>query len=187
VGVRGNSVLFSQEYYEMVKRRLAPGGVASQWVPLYETSEAAIKIQIRTFMDAFPRGMVWNSQAGARGYDVVLLGQQRPAPLDVAHMQAQVDAEPRLKQSLADVGLASVIDLLASYAVGRRDLDAFLAGVEPNRDFSLQLEYISGLALNLQVADSIYAAMTRFRKYPEGLFVAPPATEAALRRRFLGK
>jgi spermidine synthase len=185
--VRGNSVLFSKEYYATVRQRLAPGGVASQWVPLYETSEAAIKVQVRTFLDAFPQGAVWNSQPGQKGYDVVLLGQQQPAPLDVAAIQARLDGNPRLQRSLAEVGVASAVELLASYAAGSRDMSGFLAGVEPNRDFSLKLEYLSGLALNQQAADSIYRSMTRFRKYPEGFFVAPPELDAQLRQRFAGK
>ena len=73
--VRGNSILFSREYYEIVKARLEPGGIATQWVPLYETSELAIQIQMRTFMDAFPNGTVWNTaitgkrlRRGSRGW-----------------------------------------------------------------------------------------------------------------------
>jgi len=53
--VRGNSVLFSREYYAIVKSRLRPGGIATQWVPLYETSELAIKVQLRTFTSTCPR------------------------------------------------------------------------------------------------------------------------------------
>jgi spermidine synthase len=185
--VRGNSVLFSKEYYATVKQRLAPGGVASQWVPLYETSEAAIKVQVRTFLEAFPQGAVWNSQPGQKGYDVVLLGQAQPAPLQVADIQARIDASPELQRSLAEVGLGSAVELLASYGAGSQDMAAFLAGIEPNRDFSLKLEYLSGRALNLQVADGIYRSMTRFRKYPEDFFVAPPELDAALRKRFFGR
>jgi hypothetical protein len=49
----------------------------------------------------------------------------------------------------------------------------------------LKLEYISGLAFNLHVADRIYAAMVRSHRYPEGLFVAPPDVEQQLRDRIL--
>ena len=52
--VRGNSILFSREYYAIVGVRLKPGGLVMQWVLFYETSELAIRIQMQTFMDAFP-------------------------------------------------------------------------------------------------------------------------------------
>ncbi len=181
--VRGNSVLFSKEYYEIVRQRLAPGGLATQWVPLYETSRRAIKIQMRTFFDAFPGGTVWNSQERHRGYDVVLLGQARPARLDLGAIQGRIDANARLRQSLAEVGLGSALDLLASFAVGAGDLGSWLEGTPVNRDRSLKLEYISGLALNAMLAGPIYRSMIQDRSLPGELFAGPPAALEELERR----
>jgi spermidine synthase len=184
--VRGNSVLFSREYYATVKQRLNPGGLATQWVPLYETNEAAIKIQMRTFMDAFPSGTIWNTQAGRGGYDVVVMGQIEAAHIDVPDMQRRIDSTPGLKTSLAEVRIGSAVDLLASYSAGAPDLADWLRDTPANRDLSLKLEYISGLASDLQRADEIYASMTRSRTYPNELFVAPPSMEAQLRSRIGG-
>jgi spermidine synthase len=181
--VRGNSVLFSREYYAIVKQRLRPGGLATQWIPLYETNETAIKIQMRTFMEAFPNGSVWNTQGGRGGYDVVVLGQGGPTHIDVAGAQQRIDRNPELMKSLSDVRLGSAIDVFASYGVGAADLTAWFADTPANRDFSLKLEYISGLASDLQRADEIYASMTRSRTYRKDMFIAPPAVEALLKSR----
>jgi spermidine synthase len=185
--VRGNSILFSREYYAIVKRRLNPGGVATQWVPLYETSEAAVKIQMRTFFGAFPDGTVWNSREGGGGYDVVLLGQTGPTRIDVAAIQNRIDGSPRLLDSLSEVGLGSAIDLLASYATRAEDLTGWLEEASVNRDLSLRLEYISGLALNLQHANRIYASMVASRRYPQGLFLAGPEVQLQLGSRIFGQ
>jgi spermidine synthase len=184
--VRGNSVLFSREYYAIVKQRLAPGGIATQWVPLYETSAKAIQIQMRTFLDAFPNGNVWNSDQSGKGYDVVMLGQVEPARIDVGAVQKRIDESPLLAKSLAEARLGSAVDLFGTYAVGPGDLAAWLSETPVNTDFSLKLEYISGLAFNLQVTDAIYAAMVRSRTYPAGLFVATPDVDRQLRERILG-
>jgi spermidine synthase len=181
--VRGNSVLFSREYYAIVKARLRPGGIATQWVPLYETSEAAIQIQMRTFMDAFPAGTVWNSEIGGHGYDVVLLGSETPLHLDLLAMDQRLAREPRIATSLREVRIDTPLDLVATYGAGAADMQAWLRGVPVNRDFSLKLEYISGLALNAKEADAIYAHMTAARRYPVDLFVAPALILAELRRR----
>lgn len=178
--VRGNSVLFSREYYSIVKQKLKPGGIATQWVPLYETSEAAIKIQMRTFMDAFPNGTVWNTQKEG-GYDVVVLGQIEPTRIDVQRVEQRIQDSTEVKQSLADVRINSAIELLASYAAGGPDLEGWLGDTPVNRDFSLKLEYISGLAADLQKADDIYASMTRSRSYPSDLFEAPPLLQIQLK------
>jgi spermidine synthase len=181
--VRGNSVLFSREYYQVVRSRLKPGGIATQWVPLYETTEEAIQMQMKTFMDAFPEGTVWNSAANGRGYDVVMLGRTAPLRMDVAEIQARMDRTPAIGAALRDVRMGSALDLLATYGAGARDMATWFAKTPLNRDFSLKLEYISGMALNAREADAIYAHMTAERTYPADILVVPPNLEAELRRR----
>jgi spermidine synthase len=181
--VRGNSVLFSREYYQVVQARLKPGGIATQWVPLYETTEEAIQMQMKTFMDAFPDGTVWNSAANGRGYDVVMLGRTAPLRMDLGEIQARLDRTPAIAMALRDVRMGSALDLLATYGTGARDMAAWFAKTPLNRDFSLKLEYISGMALNAREADSIYAHMTAERTYPAGILVVPPNLEPELRRR----
>jgi spermidine synthase len=184
--VRGNSALFSREYYEIVRAHLRPGGIATQWVPLYETSELAIKIQMRTFVDVFPAGTVWNSAANNKGYDVVLLGGAQQPRIDLAAIEARIARSPRIAQSLRDVRIASVGDLLGTYGTSGPDMQSWLSGTPVNRDFSLKLEYISGLALNANEADAIYAHMIAGRAYPEALFAGSPEAIADLRRRIQG-
>ena len=38
--VKGSATLYSKEYFELVKRHLNPGGIVTQWVPLYESDAA---------------------------------------------------------------------------------------------------------------------------------------------------
>ncbi len=184
--VRGNSILFSREYYSVVRSKLKPGGVATQWVPLYETSEEAIQIQAKTFMDAFPEGTVWNSASNGKGYDVVLLGSPEPLRVNFFDVQGRIDKTPKVGESLREVKMASAMDLLATYGASARDMKAWYAKTPLNRDFSLKLEYISGLALNAREADSIYAHMVTARTYPSDMITAPPFLETELRNRILG-
>jgi hypothetical protein len=74
---------------------------------------------------------------------------------------------------------------LTTYGASGRDMTKWLDGVPVNRDFSLKLEYISGLALNDKEADAIYAHMTAGRAYPADIITAPPPVDAELRRRIL--
>jgi spermidine synthase len=183
--VRGNSILFSKEYYKIVREHLKPGGIASQWVPLYETNEIAIKIQMNTFINAFPDGTVWNTMAGNKGYDVVLVGGLGPLKLDAWAIQGRIDRTPAIGTSLRDVKITGVVELLTTYGTNGRDMKGWLEGAPVNRDFSLKLEYISGLALNDKEADQIYAHMTAGRAYPGDIITAPPPVDAELRRRIL--
>jgi spermidine synthase len=184
--VRGNSILFSREYYAIVRSRLKPGGIATQWVPLYETSELAIQIQLRTFMDAFPHGTLWNTVTGGKGFDVVLVGGLAPLHIDLPATERRMSATPRMFESFKEVRITSVIDLLSAYGASGRDMERWLAGAPINRDFSLKLEYISGQALDQREADPIYAHMVADRTFPAAIFTGPPEQLDELRRRILG-
>ncbi|HKU42156.1 MAG TPA: fused MFS/spermidine synthase [Polyangiales bacterium] len=183
--VRGNSVLFSREYYEIVKTRLRPHGIATQWVPLYDTSERAIQTQMRTFYAAFPDGSVWNSSANNRGYDVVLLGQSQREPLDLPSIQRRLETVPAIADSLREVGVYNMFDLFATYGASLGDMRKWFASAQENRDFSLKLEYISGMSLGQQNADAIYANMTADRSVPPAMFAGPEEFVRNLRARIL--
>ena len=55
--MKGTATLYSKEYFELVKNHLNPGGVITQWVPLYESDPDTIKSELATFFDVFfPNG-----------------------------------------------------------------------------------------------------------------------------------
>ena len=179
--VRGAASLYSVEYHELVKQRLRPGGVVAQWVPLYETDEASAKSQIGTFVQSFPDATLWNSDFLDAGYDLVLVGQMGAARVDGAEIARRLDGNSALWQSLAEVGLGSTVQLLQTYAGRGPDLEPWLRDAEINRDRSLRLQYLAGLALDRQDAYSIYDAIVGYRRYPRELFQVSPRDEALLR------
>ncbi len=76
--VKGAAMLYTREFFEIVKSHLNPGGVVTLFVQLYESNTEAVKSEIATFMEAFPNGIVWGNTQEGRGYDLVLLGQVEP-------------------------------------------------------------------------------------------------------------
>ena len=181
--VKGAATLYTKEYFELAKSRLNPGGVITQWVPLYESTPEVVKSEFATFFDAFPEGTIWGNEVNAQGYDVVLAGTPGRATIDVDALQRRLEdpASQRVAASLFEVGFQSLPSLLATYAGRGPDLKPWLADAEINRDRNLRLQYLAGMGLNLYQNERIYAEMLRFRKYPEALFKASPAWEAALR------
>ncbi len=73
--VKGSATLYSKEYFDLVKQHLNPGGIVTQWVPLYETDVKTVKSEVATFFDAFPNGSIWGNDNNGTGYDTALLGQ----------------------------------------------------------------------------------------------------------------
>jgi spermidine synthase len=180
--VKGSATLYSREYFELVREHLNPGGVVTQWVPLYESDADVVKSEIATFFEVFPNGSVWANELSGGGYDVFLLGQQEPGKIDVDAMQARLDRPEyaRVVESLREVGLGSAVELLSTYAGQDKDLKPWLQGAEINRDGNLRLQYMAGLAVNANAEQAIYTEMLKYRAFPFNLFAGSEHTLQAL-------
>ena len=75
----GAGALYSREYYELVRSRLAPGGVAMQWNG--GDSETEYKLLMRTFMSVFPHTTLW-------GDGSLMLGSLEPFTLSQSAYEA---------------------------------------------------------------------------------------------------
>ncbi len=188
--VKGSATLYSREYFELVKQHLNPGGIVTQWVPLYESDDATVKSEVATFFDVFPNGSVWGNDNNGTGYDTVLLGQVEPLKIDADAIERRLenptDPDAHIARSLRDVGFGSVVDLLATYAGQRGDLLPWLEGAEINRDGNLRLQYMAGLALNTSMEGTIYSEILSYRRYPQNMIAASPPIEQALRAALQG-
>ena len=181
--VKGAAMLYSREFFQIVKDHLNPGGVVTLFVQLYESNPAAVKSEIATFLEAFPNGVVWGNTQNGAGYDLVLLGQVERAPIDVDAVEAKL-RQPEyaaVKRSLSEIGMLSAVDLFSTYAGRRPELDPWMRDAIINRDRNLRLQYLAGLGLNLYQSDAIYSDMLKYARYPDGLFAGSPTTLQALR------
>jgi len=180
--VKGSATLYSKEYFELVKQHLNPGGIVTQWVPLYESDTPTVKSEVATFFSVFPNGSIWGNDNNGTGYDTVLLGQVEPLKIDVdaiAERLARPD-HTTAAESMREVGFSSVVDLLATYAGQRQDLLPWLEGAEINRDGNLRLQYMAGLALNMSMEGTIYSQILSYRRYPENMVVVSDALRGAV-------
>lgn len=181
--VKGAAMLYTKEFFELAKSKLNPGGTVTVWVPLYESTPAAVKSQIASFFEVFPDGIIWGNTHKGRGYDTVLLGTVEPPHFNVDEWQAKLD-QPEyaaMKKSLQEVGIYSAVELFANYAGRASELKPYTTGAQINYDRDLRLQYLAGLGLNRNEANKIYADILQYRKFPEGLFSGSEATMTHLR------
>lgn len=180
--VKGSATLYTREYYELVKRRLNPGGVVAEWVPLYESRESAVRSEVATFLDALPGGTLWGSRpAAGGGYDLILLGQDGPTSIDVDALQRRVtrpDYLPVVK-SLVESGFGSMLDLFSTYVGDRSSMASSLRGAQPNLDRNLRLQYLAGFP-GAREHERIYAHLVEGRAFPGQLRSASPLWKAQL-------
>jgi len=172
--VKGAANLYTKEFFEEVKRHLNPGGVVTMYMQLFENNAEAVKSSVATFLEVFPNGTLWGNTHEGRGHDMVMLGQVEPFRIDLDKMSRRLElAEYALvKQSLREVGMGSTVDLFATYAGRRSELEEWLTGAAINRDRNLRMQYLAGMGLNLDDSAAIYADMLRYRAFPEDLFTS---------------
>ena len=181
--VKGAAMLYTQEFFEMAKRHLNPGGVMTLFVQLYESNEQAVKSEIATFLDVFPNGVVWGNTSEGKGYDLVLLGPVDRITIDVDAIDARLKRPEYagVARSLREIGMTSAVDLFATYAGRKPDLAPWLRDAQINHDRNLRLQYLAGLGLNLYQADVIYADMLKYvSKSPDDLFTGSEQTKQTL-------
>jgi len=181
--MKGAATLYTKEYFEMCKKHLAPGGIVTQWVPLYESSEEAVKSQIATFFEVFPNGTIWSNDEKGKGYDIVLLGQVEPLRIDVEALVRRYNdpSRDKVRSSVRAVGFPSIIDLLSTYGGRAKELQPWLAGAQINRDRNLRLQYLAGMYLNSYNEVPIYNNIAKYRTYPDDLFIAVGSTREILK------
>jgi len=187
--VKGAATLYTREYFELVKRHLNPGGLVTQWVPLYESTPEVVKSEIATFFEVFPNGTIWGNLNNGEGYDVVLLGQADGGPLDADGAQRRLLSPDHaaVLASLSEVGFKSLGDLLSTYAGHAADLGPWLQRAEINRDRNLRLQYLAGLQLNQYQAGTIYNEILGYRRFPESHLIASAGLAEELHRRLGGE
>ena len=183
--VKGASALNSREYYEQVKAHLNPGGVAAQWLPLYESDENTVKAELATFFSVFPGAMVWSNYLESDGYSLVLLGRAEESPIDVDVMDRRLNSSgyAAVSASLAEVRFPSAVDLLGTYAGRAPDLQSLIAGAQINDDSSMRLQSLAESGISAPESARLYHEILGYRSFPEGLLTGTGERIAMLRER----
>ena len=170
--VKGAAMLYTREFFELAKSRLNPGGIVTLFVQLYESNTEAVKSEVATFFEAFPKGMIFSNTYNGAGYDLVLLGQVDGTTINLDEIDARLkrpEYEP-VRKSLEQIGMHSAVDLFATYGGSAEDMKPWMADAQINRDRNLRLQYLAGRGLNLYHADTIYAEMLPNARDPQGIF-----------------
>jgi spermidine synthase len=107
--VAGVEMLYSREFLEAARAKLAPGGVHAQWFHTYESDGASIATILRTYDAVFEHTAVWYKL----GLDLLLVGMPDPATaLDLGHIARRI-RQPDFAAGLARCGVQGLPALLA--------------------------------------------------------------------------
>jgi spermidine synthase len=88
----GESSLLSLEQFYATRDALLPGGIYCQWLPAFQLSEEGFRVIAATFLQVYPKSMLWRGDFLADQPAVALIGQRDPAPLDAAAIDRRIAA-----------------------------------------------------------------------------------------------
>lgn len=139
----GNSALYTREYFELCRRRLAPGGVVSMWLPMYSLTRESYLSILRAFWEVFPGAAVW--------YDPIVLNEFTVVTGVVGEGGVRVRwgalAEPALADTLAEAGISRPELLAGMLLLGPREVALLVTEEPPHVDDLPEVEYRSGRLL----------------------------------------
>ncbi len=131
----GMAALFTQEFFQAVRSRLAPQGLMCQWAHTYDMGHAEFASIVATFQSVFPHVLVWLVGEG----DVLLIGSDSAAGRLTRAAGTPV-AGP-IAADLAELGVSAPFALTALVAGNEALATRLSAGALIERDSRLALEF----------------------------------------------
>ena len=143
--IAGVASLFTKEFFESAKTRLAPAGVICQWVNAYNINQQDLKSIIATFRTVFPNGAV----VLVGEDDVLLLATEEPIDAAMTGIAERMQ-QPEVKADLASIGVLDAFSLTSLQVGDATSLSSFTAGSQVFTDDYLPLEFTAPRELHNQ-------------------------------------
>lgn len=119
--ISGVGVLYTKEYYELIRQHLKDSGVVLQWMPFYSMSPASLDVAIRTMAEVFPDTSVWY----VPGHLMLLARRSGKTVFDTGSLERQF-ADPAIAADLSSIGIQGIPDFLNVEILSPDDLQRFL-------------------------------------------------------------
>ena len=132
----GVAALFTRESFADIRRRLAPGGIACQWVHTYDISEPDFRSIIATFRSVFPDGTMWS----IGDTDILLISSTESLDARLTNIAASW-SRPDVAADLRRVGAMQPFALLSLWAGGPDTLARIGNGAVIQTDDRMALEF----------------------------------------------
>lgn len=130
---KSDASLYTRDFFELVRQRLAPGGIAAAWIPLRgQPPYRVMKTVLKTFADVFPAVSLWVFDAHPVHFGI-LLGSSVPLEVDMARVKRILE-NPKVARDLKAIGLDDPLRLATSRQLDDRVLRDWVADSELHTD-----------------------------------------------------
>jgi spermidine synthase len=150
----GVSDLYTREFYRLCRERLHPGGIVSQWVPLYFLGIEDVRMLYRTFAESFPYVLVF-----FYNFDTFLVGSDQPLLLSAEMFSARLGSD-RLAADLSSIGLSTPERMLGTFLMDRAAALRFAGNAPIVTDDLPYVEFTGPKAIDLSTTAHNYLTVT---------------------------
>jgi spermidine synthase len=132
----GVAALYSQEFYASARARLAPKGILSQWLPVFDVSDEVVLAMTRAFVDVFPNAVLLS---GAN-MNLLLVGTNDARnDIDPSRVLAALARAPAVEADLQRLDLGTLREMIGTFVAPAAVLaDATRASAPVTDDRPLQ-------------------------------------------------
>ena len=159
-------ILYTKEFYDLVKTRLTDSGFFCQWIPLHWLSPEDYRCILRTMHAAFPAMSLWFTGS----YTIALAGLD-PLSIDYELIAEKMKIES-VRTDLESVGIDSPESLLGLYMMGEEGIDRYTGEGILNTDDLAYLEHSASRCYAWETTPENLSTLLRYRDRPE-LSAAP--------------
>ncbi|MEQ1909367.1 MAG: spermidine synthase, partial [Vicinamibacterales bacterium] len=134
--IAGVASLFTREFFEGARARLAPGGIICQWAHTYTMSEQDLRSIVATFTAVFPNGTAWM----VNDNDVLMVASLDPIVPKLDNIEKHW-TRGHAAADLAEVGATEPFHVLSLFLAGPGELARYSAGAAILDDDRMRLEF----------------------------------------------
>ncbi len=128
--------MYTREFYQLVKRHLAPGGILAHWIPLQDQPDLLSRMLLETIRQEFEHVQIWIPVRN----EAVILASSTPIDLDLRRWSRRWN-QPAVAAALAEVGFDDPTELMAFRFLDAQALADYTAGVASIDDDMPAVEY----------------------------------------------
>ena len=136
----GTGDLYSVRHFEATARRLAPGGLFAQWLPVYQLTVEELRTITASFLKAFPSATLWRADFHGTQPLLALVGWRGAPSLDAERLRAASEALSEVRAPAASF-LSTPKGVGMLYVAGDRVLREWAEGAPLNTDDRPLIEY----------------------------------------------
>ncbi|MEM9406785.1 MAG: fused MFS/spermidine synthase [Acidobacteriota bacterium] len=146
----GVANLFTQEFFELGRSRLAPGGIWAQWIQTYGMATEDLRSLLGAFSDVFPSVRLFRVDDA----DLILIGSESPLDLSWERVSSTLWSRPEPVAQLRRELVLGEAQVLALELFDEVEIRRLAKGVERNTDDNMRIEYSAPLHLYANTSEA---------------------------------